>query len=241
MIRRSPTLTEQAKVVLKDRILEGQFAGGRMPSESDLAAQLGVSRATVRSALSRLENEGVIVRKQGSGTFVNPTGLQVKTRLEEIWSYEAMMEAHGYTPSTHILAVTEALASAEIAADLDLPLYTPILTIHKLFTQDDTPAILTINHIPCDQIVRAYDDTIWHEPVFVFLSDYCGQTLTYYLSDVVPVVADDALAQRLDIVPGTPLISFEEVGYSDENRPIIKSFSYFRDDLLRLRLIRRNT
>jgi GntR family transcriptional regulator len=241
MIRRSPTLTEQAKTALKERILAGQFVDGRMPSESDLAVQMGVSRATVRSALSRLENEGVVLRKQGAGTFVNPTGLQVKTRLEEIWSYEAMMEAHGYTPSTHILSVVEEIASAELAADLNLPLHTPILTIHKLFTQDDTPAILTINHIPCHQIIHAYDDTVWHEPVFVFLRDYCGQTLSYYLSDVVPIVTDDSVAELLAIAPGTPLISFEEVGYGDDNRPIIKSFSYFRDDLLRLRLIRRDT
>ncbi len=226
-------------MVLKERILEGQFVDGRMPSESDLATELGVSRATVRSALGRLENEGVIVRKQGAGTFVNETGLQVKTRLDEIWSYEAMMKAHGYEPATTILSVVEETASAEIAADLDLPTPAPILTIHKLFTQDNTPAILTINHIPRDLIIKTYDETILHEPVFVFLQENCQETLASYLSDIVPLTADGAIAQALAIAPGTPLISFEEIGYSDDNRPIIKSYSYFRDDLLRLRLIRR--
>ena len=241
MIRRTPSLTEQTKTVLKDWILEGQFADGRIPSESDLSAELGVSRATVRSALSKLENEGVVVRKQGAGTFVNQNGLQIKTRLEEIWSYEAMMQAHGYVPATTILSIVKEEASAEIAADLELSAKTSIVTIYKLFTQDNIPAILTINHIPTSLIVKTYDKAIWHKPVSGFLQEYCQEKLAYYLSDIVPFVADGELAQALEIAPGTPLISFEEVGYSDENRPIIKSYSYFRDDLLRLRLIRRES
>ncbi len=51
---------------------------GRIPSESDLADELGVSRTTIRDALSRLEIEGTVYRRQGSGTFVNEPGLQIK-------------------------------------------------------------------------------------------------------------------------------------------------------------------
>ncbi|MEJ2747564.1 MAG: UTRA domain-containing protein [Anaerolineae bacterium] len=67
------------------------------------------------------------------------------------------------------------------------------------------------------------------------------QRLTYYLSEIVPSIADDKLAQTLHIPPQTALISFSEIGYNADNEPILHSSSYFRDDLLRLRLIRRQT
>ena len=84
-IDRSPSLTDQVKAHLKDRIVSGDFDEGKIPSENELAAELGVSRTTVRVALSRLEQEGAIYRKQGAGTFVNEPGLQIKSRRRS-WS-----------------------------------------------------------------------------------------------------------------------------------------------------------
>ncbi len=102
MIARNPSLTDQVKAHIKQRIAEEEFEDGRIPPEVELAADLGVSRTTVRDALTRLENERVIYRRQGAGTFVNEQGLQIKSRLEEIWSYEDVLEDHGYTPSVRV-------------------------------------------------------------------------------------------------------------------------------------------
>ena len=84
MFKRSPSLVQQVKAHLRQRIVEAEFESGRIPPEAILASELGVSRNTIRDALSQLETEGVIFRKQGAGTFVNQAGLLVKTRLEEI-------------------------------------------------------------------------------------------------------------------------------------------------------------
>jgi DNA-binding GntR family transcriptional regulator len=47
------------------------------------------------------------------------------------------------------------------------------------------------------------------------------------------------VANYLQLAAGTPLIKFDETGYNEDNEPILKAYSYFRDDLLRLRLLRR--
>ena len=145
MLQRKPSLTDQAKAYIKQRILDGDFAGERIPAETELAAELGVSRTTIRDALSRLESEGVIYRKQGAGTFVNEPGLQIKTRLEEIWSYEAILEAHGYTPATRILGVDVQPAPEAVAGQLQIAPGDPLITVRKLFLEDEEPVILTIN------------------------------------------------------------------------------------------------
>ncbi|MEW5956344.1 MAG: GntR family transcriptional regulator [Chloroflexota bacterium] len=239
MLKRSPSLTEKAKAHLKHRILNHEFEDGRIPSETDLANQLGVSRTTIRDALSRLELEGAIYRKQGAGTFINEAGLQIKTRLEEIWGYEAMLEAHGYTPSTQIVEVTEQNAGP-LADDLALGAEERVLVVKKLFLADGEPVILSINHVPTKIIRASYTQEDFHMPLYRFLSRFCQQHLSYYLSEIVPWQAPPWLVDALQLPQQkTVLISFEEIGYNQENLPIVRACSYFRDDLLRLRLIRR--
>ena len=240
MLKRSPSLTEKAKSYIKHRIINNEFEDGRIPSETDLANELGVSRTTIRDALSRLELEGAIYRKQGAGTFVNEAGLQIKTRLEEIWGYEAMLEAHGYTPSTQIVEVGEQSAGPNIANDLVLAADEPVLVIKKLFLADGEPVILSVNHVPTKIIGAAYTQDDFHMPLYRFLSNFCQQHLSYYLSEIVPLQAPPWLIDALQLPKQKAvLISFEEVGYNQENSPIVRACSYFRDDLLRLRLIRR--
>jgi GntR family transcriptional regulator len=241
MLKRSPSLTEQAKSYIKQRILDNGFEDGRIPAETDLANELGVSRTTIRDALSRLELEGVIYRKQGAGTFVNEAGLQIKSRLEEIWGYEAVLEAHGYTPSTRIISVDQQPASPGVAQDLNLPAETPLLVVQKLFLADDQPVIFTVNHLPLQLINLPYTQADFNLPMYQFLPQFCQQHLTYYLSDIMPLNASAELADILHLQPHKALLAFEEIGYNQDNAPILKALSYFRDDLLRLRLIRRET
>ena len=239
MLKRSPSLTEQAKATIKERILDGRYEDGRIPSESDLATELGVSRTTIRDALSRLEFEGTVYRKQGSGTFVNRPSLQIKSRLEEIWSYEGTLQAHGYTPSVTILGLDKVQPWPALQEALALGPGTEVTALRKLFSEDEEPVIFTENFIPSHIVGEECETAKLRLPIYEFLSVCCQQNLNYYLSEIVPVLADEKLAEILHIEPATPLITFEEIGYNDENEPIVWARSCFRDDLLRFRFIRR--
>ncbi len=143
MIKRSPSLTDQVKTHIKQQILINTYEDDRIPSETDLAAELGVSRTTIRDALSRLENEGVVYRKQGSGTYVNRPGLQIRSRLDEIWSYSAVLEAHGYRPSAKVLDVKREAADPGLATSLELSTGDELVVVRKLFLEDKKPVIFT--------------------------------------------------------------------------------------------------
>lgn len=239
MFKRSPSLTEQIKVHIKQQIVDGEFEGERIPSEPELANNLGVSRTTVRDALSRLESEGAVVRKQGMGTFINRPGLQIKSRLEEIWSYESILEAHGYEPTTRILGLTEEPVDQQIAEDLALDEHDSVMVIEKLFEEDSNPVILTYNTLPTKSIINSFDEEACGLPIYELLEQHCQQQLSYYLSDIVPVSATVEVAGKLEIPKKTALLALKEIGYDINNQPLIKAVSYFRDDLIRFRMIRR--
>jgi len=239
MITRSPSLTDQVKANLKERIISGAFEEGRIPSETELATELGVSRTTIRDALSRLENEGSIYRKQGAGTFVNEPGLQIKSRLEEMWSYEEVLRDHGYTPSVRVVGVSSEPASAALADDLGIEIGDPLLIIEKVFLEDDLPVALTYNRIPAHLIAEAISERHGALALPDLLEQHCDRQLSYYLSEIVPVALPTHEADELGVARRTPALSFEEIGFDQNNDPVAQSTSYFRDDLLRFRLIRR--
>jgi GntR family transcriptional regulator len=240
MITRNPSLTDQVKAHIKEQIVNDEFEDGRIPPEATLAEDLGVSRTTIRDALAKLEHEGAIYRKQGAGTFVNEAGLQIRSRLEEIWSYEQVLEEHGYTPAIEILTDEVLPASEETAAALAVAEGTPVLVIEKLFLEDDAPVVLTRNRIPA-ALMEGAEDTRDDLPVYEFLEEYCDRRLSYYLSEVIPVAFNTSQAKKLGVKRGTVGLSFEEIGYDGNNEPIVHATSYFRDDLLRFRMIRRRT
>lgn len=239
MITRGPSLTEQVRQHIKQLIVDGEFEGGRIPPETELAADLGVSRTTVRDALSRLEHEGAVVRRQGAGTFVNAPGLRIKTRLEEMWSYEQMLRDHGYTPSIDVISVGEEPASTATAEALGIAEGDPVAAMEKVFYEDDEPVVLTYNYVPASLIDDPIDKSDGAAPIFEFLEQRAGCQLSYYVSEIVPVILTEEWAKLLGTEPGTPAISFDETGFGADAQPLVHARSMFRDDLLRLGVMRR--
>ena len=198
MITRNPSLTDQVKAHIKEQIVNDEFEDGRIPPEATLAEDLGVSRTTIRDALGKLEHEGAIYRKQGAGTFVNKPGLQIKSRLEEIWSYEQVLEEHGYTPSVQVLSDEIGVASVDVAEALGIAAGSDVLMIEKVFLEDDKPVVLIRNRIPAailDESNHEHDEL----PVYEFLEEYCDRRLSYYVSEIVPVAFDGDQAKKLGI------------------------------------------
>jgi len=121
------------------------------------------------------------------------------------------------------------------------PDLTELLAIKKLFFADEQPVILVENYIPFNLLQAPYELKMFHSPIYRVLAELTQLHLAYYVSEIVPLVPQPWLADNLKLKPRTALLSFDEIGYTQENQPILKSCSYFKDDLLRLRLLRRET
>src|SRR5678809_1718087 len=124
------TLTEISQQELRQAITGGTFRpGSQLPTEVELCGTLGVSRTVVREALRVLEDEGLVARRHGIGTFVR--NHPIVKNLNFNFGITEMIESAGLKSGTSHLAIQKEVADEEKAEQLRVPLGTPLITIER--------------------------------------------------------------------------------------------------------------
>src|SRR3984957_15230103 len=135
-------IAENLKQAVEDGTLK---PGARLDNELDLAERLGVSRPTVRQAVQRLVEQGLVVRRRGLGTVVVAPRILRSVALTSL--YDDLL-ASGREPATTVLAVTQVEADEALAATLLLSAGAPVLSVERLRLADGTPLALMHNYLP---------------------------------------------------------------------------------------------
>lgn len=238
LIERPKTITTQVSDLLATRIRNQDYApGDKMPSESDLADQLGVSRATVRTALARLATQGLVLRKQGDGTYVNANLEQVPTRMGGMWDFLRLIENSGFHATIHLRAQKVRPASAAEAAALNLADGAPVLALTRHFCADGQPVILAHTTISAALLVDEGDGLDGELPLSEFVRRYCHKEIAYAIFDIKARMPDADVTAYLQRTPDTPLLLLSQLFYDHSNQPIILSLSDFDEQVISLRLV----
>lgn len=131
----SRTKKDRVAADLRERILDGRYvAGGQLPTEEHLAEHYGVSRNTVRDAMKALENEGLVVIRQGSGTYVRNSRPIVHLATSVSGGIDSERFSQGFAPSMKLagydrivetvniaLVTAEGRVAARLGMDTDAP------------------------------------------------------------------------------------------------------------------------
>lgn len=152
MVRRNLTLARQAAQEVAEGIQSGALADddGLLPSEASLSQRIGVSRATLREALSQLEQGGLIVRRHGIGTFVSPGHPLVEAGLEELQSIETLAQRIGVEIHMGEREIQERAATPGEAESLQVCAATPVLAVQRVMMSGELPIAFLIDIVPTD-------------------------------------------------------------------------------------------
>ena len=141
-------LYSQLVSIIKRNISAGTLGtGALLPSEAELCRTFDVSRSTVRQAIGELESEGLVVRKQGRGTFVAEP--KMRRRTENVYSFTSEINAMGMNPSSTILEFEVISPSPDIVSMLELGTHnTPIYRFTRIRNVNGQPLILETSFYP---------------------------------------------------------------------------------------------
>ncbi|NLL62959.1 MAG: GntR family transcriptional regulator [Ruminococcaceae bacterium] len=228
----SEPLYVQIKKDLHYKIEDGIYSvGNKIPSEPELCQKYDVSRITVRKAILELEEEGLLEKKQGKGTFVRlPSS---KKKISQINSFHETCNWQNKTASSKVINARETNATAKDIEGLELTDNSKIIEITRLRLADDIPVILEINHFTTG---------------FTYLLEYNLSGSLYVLlrsfgiepnqasRELSLISATEEMASLLKVDVGSPLIFLYEVIYDQKGRPLHTSYQYIRGDLFTLKM-----
>jgi GntR family transcriptional regulator len=229
------TVRDLAERRIRDLISSGDLGpDGRLPTERELAAQLGVSRTTVRQVLDRLEHGGSVYRRRGrsGGTFAS-SRRRVDIDFGYLAGIPAYLRAQGFRPGAHVVSARIIPADQGTVDALGIASDALVYEVVRVRLADEERISLEHVRIPVslapDLLSQPLDDSIYD-----LLCTRYGVVCAKAVERMVAVLADDDQSSLLGIKVGDPLMAIERVSYDADGKPIEYSTDLFRGDRTRV-------
>jgi len=218
-------LYKRVKSDVIERIVEGAWnPGDRLPSESALAVELGVSQGTVRRAFDELAAENVILRHQGRGTFVS-----AHTPQRELFHFFHLVDGDGQRqlPMTaRIIAAERRRAAREETECLDLPSGSRVIALERLRTLKGRPAILEKIVLPAALFPGLGTDAEIPNELYQRLETDYGVTIHRAVEHLKAVAAAPGVAKHLGLPSGAPILEIDRLAETIDGTPVEWRVSY---------------
>jgi DNA-binding GntR family transcriptional regulator len=227
-------LYAQIQEYITESILSGKLKPeSKIQSERELSEDLGVSRMTVRKALTELVNEGLLERKHGSGTYV--ANSMITYESVEMVNYIQAMQLRNIATSTQLLEFNDMIASRRLAEILQIEIGTPIYRVVLLRFANRVPVILERGYFPSAFYPQLEDWNFDKTSTINLLTSVYGIRLGRISQSVEAVAATDVVAQQLRVDEGAPLLMLSRVIISyDPEIPVVFSQDFLRRDYARI-------
>jgi GntR family transcriptional regulator len=225
----------QLSELLEQEIVGGRWQPGfRLPSEPDISAHYGLSRTTIRQALGRLEQEGLIVRRKGQGTFVAESRPRSWLLQSSAGFFEEEVERMGRLVTSVVLrTVVRGALPGWAAAALGLA-GAEGATLERVRSIDGLVAMYNVNHLPpgLAELVLPLDDP--NESLYQRLKEREGVEAAGGRRVLEAVRAQERLAELLEVAVGSPLVFIESVTWDRNLRPFDCYQSWLRTDRMKI-------
>jgi GntR family transcriptional regulator len=228
-------LYHQITETLTRQIHSGRWrSNDELPSEAGLCAHFGVSRGTLRRALDDLERQGLIVRRQGRGTFV----AQPKFEGSVLGSYRNYRGGSTlpHDPESRLLGIERRRASPDLQRLLGLGPRDPVFEVRRLQFMGGHPITVSASFLPaalCPDLDRL---DLEHEFFYGVLESRYGLAFLRAEEFLEPAAADEYVARHLEVPEGTPVFRVERHTYLVGDRPAEFRQAYMRGDRYRYRI-----
>jgi GntR family transcriptional regulator len=212
-------------------LIENLSVGDSIPSERQLASDLGVSRLTVRAALDELVREGYLLRRRGAGTFV----AEPKVAKEmTITSFSEDMRGRGLTPGSRTLELQVVPAGARLGRILHVSPAEPVIVAKRLRLADGEPMAIELLHVRESLFPGLSAVDLEEDSFYDLLTRRYGIEIVGGEQTVEPTVTDEEESETLGVPLHSPALLFERVTRSPNGEIVEFTISIYRGDRYRI-------
>jgi len=224
---KSKPLSEQVYERLLEDIENGKYAPDtKIPSEHELQELYGVSRSTIREALSQLVAAGLLRRQQGIGTFVQAP--HIFESIGTITSLAEEIRKRGMVPDARILRCELVEPPRHVLVRLGLTAAESVFVLERLRQADGLRVALSIDYVPRSIAPTFCEEDLVDQSLYRGLEQHYGIQLKSAEEEVEAVIPARREARLLDMPPRTPVLFLRRVtfGTTSENRSVIFPVHY---------------
>ena len=220
-------LHAQAEQLLRQLINSDEYANGKfLPKEVDLSSQLHISRNTLRQAITKLVNEGLLVRKKGVGTKVVRKGISVG--VKNWMSFSQEMKMYGIQVRNYELHLSYKECSPEIAAFFGVEEGTRCVVLERLRGNNEAPFVYFVSYFNPKLPITCNED--YNKPLYEMLEKEKGIMVKTSVEEISARLAGDYMAGKLGIEASDAILIRKRMVLDVDGVPVEYNIGYYRSD-----------
>lgn len=232
------SLSQKVKCELVDFIHStGMNPNDALPTESELTEMLSVSRYTLREALALLEQERIIYKVHGKGTFIRKIPSTIESGLEKLESVTDIIKKFGLEPNTVWCGISEEYPNEEMVKKLKISSTDKVVTFKRIRTANGEFVAYCIDSIPLNYL-KFVPVQVEDESMLRFLSREMDINPESCITYMMPVMPPAELLEAFRMEADKPLLMLQQTHLDEEGRAVIFSYDYFNPELLKFRINR---
>lgn len=201
--------------------------GDALPSENEYAERYGISRMTVRQAITDLVNSGYLYRQKGRGTFV--ADRKIEQPLEGLTSFTEDMKARGLEPSSRLLKLELCPANDPVARVLQIPLHDPVYEIRRIRLANQIPMAYETTFMSA-KLVTGLTDKIVQDSLYKYIEEDLKLRIKHARQEIEASIVREEELPYLEIYPGAPVLLMQRLSFLENNQPLEWVKSVYRAD-----------
>ena len=226
---------------IRENIYKGDLTtGDRVPSENQIMDMLGVSRGTVKKAVTMLVNEGLLVQVQGKGTFVKSENISYSLG-EGLLSFAESLESQHLHFETEVIESRRDVASKLVASKLGIEVGAPILYLKRVRSVEGEKVMLIENRINLAHCPGIEDIDFNNNNLFPTVERLSGKKIASSESRYAAKIIGAERGHYLEVHEDAPVLHLEQIVYFENNVPLefgnvwLKSDKYYLGTVLQRR------
>lgn len=210
----------------------------KLPSEAVLMDMLGVSRYTVREALALMEQDKIIYKVQGKGTFVKKVPVKIESGLEKLESITEIIKSFGYNPNSKCIKIEEITPTQDMVEKLKITKDDKAITYTRIRTADEKIAAFCVDTVPKYLFKDEDSITLNSSSMFEYFSNKLGVHIEHAVAEIIPTFPTKEMIKLTNVESDQMYILLKQIHYDSDGTPVIYSMDYFNPEVFKFKVNR---